>query len=157
MPYTKARKISQFKNFNNKTMMIGRTLSFENIKSISDQTMPKGGTSQGVFNMMYVAGMGCLSNKFFKDYGGSIKEGELVSFGFTEKGDGDFWIKFYVLKENGCFGIKHIELDVESFEKNGYSYDDCIMASSMFSQSVYLEINPKTGEIANAKQMTASA
>ncbi len=81
MAYAKARKISQFKNFNSKTMMIGRTLSFEAIKSISDQTMP---TSQGVFNMIYVAGTGCLANKFFKEYGKNIKEGEMVSFGFTE-------------------------------------------------------------------------
>lgn len=157
MAYAKARKISQFKNYNSKTMMIGRTLSFEAIKSISDQTMPKGNTSQGVFNMIYVAGTGCLANKFFKEYGKNIKEGEMVSFGFTETGDGNFWIKFYVLKEKGCFGIKHIELDVESFEKNGYSYDDCIVASKMFSQSVYLEVNPKTGEIANVNQFAASA
>ena len=94
MAYAKARKISQFKNFNSNNMMIGRTLSFEAIKSISDQTMPKGGASQGVFNMMYVAGMGCLANKFFKEYGKSIKEGELVSFGFTEKGDGNFFISW---------------------------------------------------------------
>ena len=157
MSYAKARKISRFKNFNSNTMMIGRTLSFEAIKSISDQTMPKGGASQGVFNLMYVAGMACLASKYFKDFGCGIKEGELVRFGLTENGDDNFWITFYVLKENGCFGIKHIELDVESFERAGYSEGDCLMASNMFSQLVYLEINPKTGEIANVKQMGISA